>query len=600
MSTTEARNDSRRIETLNVALSADTILYTPFFLAYYAGDFEDTPFGKLSVNIIGKKDDVRFDKSANLKGDGFATFCLIFGLADASICDPSYLVYLQDSATDIGKEFALFEKLLTSYTKSSLSGDEKFKKILSYNADKKTLFITDKKEFGALFKDKKVIGGLISKIAFSVACSPNLEKKVTGDGYKNHPEKFGKSHKRTSIGKAFTSTEVKGHFIYYDEPSTGFCVGQIHSAIYQKTSDKVKTKDFGNELKLLQEAQYNDSVAITCDYVSLDFLLYKQKNSDEENKVCEIEDLATVLENYLFTGILGNCELKNKTKLQALLYGIDKNLFEIFRFLKESDTTGLTKFFRRKFNYSDSKEQELLNLLIADNDCRDKIKADIHDITKEEFTFDTIIRYYVDRLYKWKVWGNLYYNKTIPSAPDLKRIAELRKEAIQSQNEISDPKICELIEQDLLSEWREKELEFFTYENEINQLELKEKFSDAFIFLFSPFLLFRKTWRNSLRTKLWLYVNKTSYLYTVGSLFLLFEIVSSMFHIFGFHIPKLGFNIPIGNCYHLPVNLGLILFVYLNAMIIVLILLSRRLLKLKENNRYIYRDEQQFAKRKNN
>ncbi|MBL0259462.1 MAG: hypothetical protein IPQ10_00035 [Saprospiraceae bacterium] len=345
MSTAEERNDSRRIETLNVAISADTILYTPFFLAYYAGDFEDTPFGKLSVNIIGKKDDVRFDKNANLKGDGFATFCLIFGLSDASICDPSYLVYLQDPTTDLGKEFSLFEKLLTSYTKSSLSSDKDFKEILSYDTEKDILSITDVNKFDTLFKDKKVIGGIISKIAFSVACSPSLEEKVKNDIYNNQNEKFGRTHKRTSTQRKFTKDEVTGHFIYYAEPSTGYCIGQIHSAVYNKT--KVKTEDFGQELKLLQQSAYTDSVAITCDYVSLDFLINKERNLDTESKVFEIEDLATVRENYLFTGILGNCELKNQNKLQALLYGIDKNLFEIFRFLKESNTTGLTKFLKK-------------------------------------------------------------------------------------------------------------------------------------------------------------------------------------------------------------------------------------------------------------
>ena len=151
----------------------------------------------------------------------------------------------------------------------------------------------------------------------------------------------------------------------------------------------------------------------------------------------------------------------------------------------------------------------------------------------------------------------------------------------------------------MLSTWRKKETLFFNYEQNVNQLRLKEKPSDALILLITPFMLFTKKMRNTLKTKLWLYASKPSYLYTVGSLFLIFEIISSMSHLFGFHLPKmaidwdLGYNDSEGKHHRLLpyINLGKMFFVYFNITVVTLIIMSRNLLKLKENDKYVYRDE---------
>lgn len=596
--TSAQTNDIRRTEILNVAVSTDTILYTPFFLAYYSGDFDNTPFGKLSVNIIGSEDDARFIQSQKLKGDGFATFCLLFGLADAAICDPSFVVYLKDCG-DIAKEFSTFEKLLTTYTKSTLSEDNKYKEYLEYKNE--TLEIKDVGKFKDLFNDKKVIGGLISKIAFSVVGSPDIEAVSNSDDYKGS-DKFGKIHKRTAAGVDFTKNIVTGKFLYYESPSTGHCIGEIHAAIYHKkqtatSASLVEPKDFGNEIKTLGTNGYEKSIAITCDFVSLDY----QLNKEVQNKIVELENFANDEHktNYLFTGIMGNCETKNAEKLRSLLYGIDKNLYTIYKFLKDSNTTGLTKYFKRKFHYTDNRLSELLTLLIADETYKGEINSLIIDKAKPEFTFDTIIRYYVDRLYRCKKYGGLYFNSTSPVEDSLKNITELRYEAIQKPYPTADGFYKQFIENDMLSTWRKKETLFFKYEQNVNQLRLKEKPSDALILLRTPFMLFTKKMRNTLKTKLWLYASKPSYLYTVGSLFLIFEIVSSMSHLFGFHLPKMAIDWDLGDNnsegkhhrFLSYINLGKIFFVYFNITVVTLILMSRNLLKLKENDKYVYRDE---------
>lgn len=82
---------------LNVAIATDTILYAPFYTALYGGDFEDTPFGNVNINIIAREDDPYFSKDLvqNLKAvDGFVTFCLIFDYADIGICDPSFIIQI--------------------------------------------------------------------------------------------------------------------------------------------------------------------------------------------------------------------------------------------------------------------------------------------------------------------------------------------------------------------------------------------------------------------------------------------------------------------------------------------------------------------------
>lgn len=620
MNSSPSKNDARKAETLNVAVSTDTILYTPFFLAYYDNDFNDTPFGSLSVNIIGKKEDSRF-KQNKLKGDGFATFCLLFGLADAAICDPSYLIYLQNHPSEVRKEFKDFQALLTEREKGILA--EKYSDILK-QYDIKNDLLEMKADVSGAFKKicqrKKIIGGLVSKIAFSVVGGSKIKIAANSDTNKtDRPgKKFGFLHKKyiydsngvkiDTTGKDFTKNNAKGYFIYYRYPSTGNCIGEIQAVIYNKKKDqsseesKVVEEDFGKELSKLQQAGYEDSIAFTCDFVSLDFLIKNPRIERAENdktlngsRIVEIENLAADEErNYMFTGILGNCETNNQSKLQTLLYGIDKNLFIINQYLNDNDPTGLTKYLKNKFNFHEGNEENLLELLVADANCRKDIKEKIYNPNDKSFKFDTIIRYYVDRLFE----QNLYYSKTIPESRDLNEMVKLRYHASESNKEVSDNILTRFLEEDLLSDWRKKEKTYFNYENEVNSLRLKEKRTDILTLLLAPFLIIFKCSRITLYAKLWFYISKPSYLYTIGSLFLILEVVSSLCHIFGYHIPYFDYSLSMcisETTYCIPFNLKFInnfIFFYSNITIVMLILITRYLMKLKENDRYVYRDKE--------
>lgn len=632
MTNTHKTNDYRVIETINVAISANTILYTPFFLAYYGEDFKNTPFGSFSVNIIGKKEDSRFNEQANLKGDGFATFCLLLGLADISICDPSYLVCLQSESNQLEREFSLFEKLLEPQAKHSLQ--EKHNKFLSYDASNNTLTISDEETFKEIFDDKKIIGGLISKIAFSVACAASMEDKPGFDAL----DKLGRSYKKRAETKTFIEDNISGKFIYYNSPSTGFCIGDIFSKIYEKNiTNKTVNKDFGQELKTLQEENHKNSIAFSCDYVSLDYLI------DKKTSILELDDLATDSKSYLFTGILGNCDSRKKLKLQGLLYAIDKNLFQISQFLKDGDTTGLTKYFRQKFSYTKAKEQELINLLVADNDCRNNIKKDID--TDEDFTFDTILGYYVNRLYRWKPKGKgLYYNKTTPNLNHLKNILELRKESFQLSISTDENDLSTFIEVDLLHEWRLKESIYFKYEEKANSLRLENEnkhflyktLINLLLIIASPIIMIpsyfltgicriipQYCWRQKLRewlqtqikwpfklvdtlkTTIWTFTSNPSYLYSVGSAFLIFELASSISHVFNQHFPTIKGELPVlsslniqnygfDKWFDIPVSLMIYIYIYIYLLlaVVTLISLSRKHIELRESNKYVYRNEQ--------
>ncbi|MEE9362057.1 MAG: hypothetical protein V3U92_05610 [Cellulophaga sp.] len=522
----------------------------------------------------------------------------------------------------------MFEKLLRPQAKKSLQ--EKYNDFLTYDASTNTLTISDEDTFKKIFKDKKVIGGLISKIAFSVACTKDMSKK---SGFEAQ-DKLGRSYKKKETHKKqFVEDNIKGKFIYYNSPSTGFCIGDIFSYIYKKQNNEVK-KDFGNELQTLQQTGYEDSIAFSCDYVSLDYLV------DKENSIQELDDLAIDSTSYLFTGILGNCDTRQRSKLQGILYAIDKNLFQIYQFLKNSDTTGLTKYFREKFNYTKDKEQELIHLLVADNDCRKKIKEQIK--TENDFTFDTILGYYVDRLYRWKPKGNgLYYDKTTPDQTHLKNILEVRKICYQLEISNDEKYLSKFIEEDLLHEWRLKEKKYFQYEEKANALRLSNEpnhglhifIKNLLLVIISPVIMIpayifsllyhvipqpikkHKLWKSrwlkplldlpyklvdAITTTIWIFTSNPSYLYSVGSVFLVFELISSISHIFKKHFPDIG-NLPVLSSFSLEnykfeewsnLSLSSIIYSYLIVFIITLIFLSRKHLELKENKKYVYRNEQ--------
>ncbi|MFA7380844.1 MAG: hypothetical protein WC150_10295 [Bacteroidia bacterium] len=616
----------RTKDKLEIAVSTDTVLYLPFYVAYYGNDFHDTPFSELEVVIIGTKNDFRFDQSKKLKGDGFATFSVLLGLADAAICDPSHLIYLNHcDATKLQAELKKFQDLLDIKTKKDICNKE-FNLNLSQCLDVDNSNNLVFKENGVnLFKEKilktntKVIGGLVSKIAFLAVGSGDLTSSSNDLGrlYKN-PQNFPSQYGKENITQSI---------ICYDTPSTGFCIGHIYYEQYKTSTSTLveERKDFGYELRKVSKKTYknngtideevdnddycNNSVSFSCDFISIDFLLDKH-NGEANKKIIELENLAYDNDqSFMFTGILGNNAPENSEKLKGLLYGIDKNLHRIHSYLKKSDTTGLIHFLKTKLKYDDDTQDELLNLLIADETIKSYIQFLINN-KKEKFSLEEILKYYVDRLREWRDIGNLYYSKTNPIKDDLKELTLLRYRA----EGIPVPQTIDyslFVADDLLAEYRQNEKHYFELERKT--LHTK-KWAGWRIFLtpLLPFLYLLKLFTNKvenfrlfIESSLWKHVRKPTLLYFIGSLFILLEITSSMFHILHPKTPKLdelkhefarqevvpnSDPIEYKEVLH-TIKYGNYIFYCFLICLVIVFLSSRELFKLKHESKYFYRNE---------
>jgi len=234
-------------EKIEIAVATDTVLYLPFYVAYYNNDFSNTPFSALEVVIIGTNNDFRFVSGRKLKGDGYATFAVLLGLADAAICDPSFLVYLSKcDNTELDRELRIFQEFLTPDTKQQICSknyDEELHQCL-YVKDS-VLEIKQIDQFKKIIvRSTQVIGGMVSKIAFVAVGSENMISKTSlsetlGGCYLD-------GHLPTKAGLEL----IKNGFYYYHSPSTGYFVGDLYYQKYYKDNKAIKSTqvDFGEEL----------------------------------------------------------------------------------------------------------------------------------------------------------------------------------------------------------------------------------------------------------------------------------------------------------------------------------------------------------------
>jgi hypothetical protein len=258
----------------------------------------------------------------------------------------------------------------------------------------------------------------------------------------------------------------------------------------------------------------------------------------------------------------------------------------------------------------------LLDLLIADDNIKNYIKYQINHKALA-YSFENVLKYYVDRLREWKQVGNLYYSNTKPIEADLKELTLLRNktdDGIIYKNFVAD---------DLLSEFRINESKYYLLEKK----SLHNK-STKFLILLSPLLIILSLWRPlkkyifhklspkilkndyieklfvPIEAALWRFVRKPVFLYLFGSLFILLEIISSLFHLFDipkFNFSHLNFNYPVTKLvpgseefYYTVLNIipvGEIIFALFVLYFLTIFLSFRNLLKLKKEGQYFYRNE---------
>ncbi len=456
--------------TLNVAVATDTILYAPFYLALYGGDFEDTPFGELDVNIIGQEGDMFF-KTNNLPSktvDGFVTLALLFGYADVGICDPSFIIelYTTDNLQNV------LEDPLKGFIDSLLPREqnafyERFKNL--FTAKREPKYNEIKEKFKENF-DIKIVGGLIKKVAFLVVGKNNSKKPILDSLF---PEQ-----EKTNSGVVNKNFDK---IVSFPKPSTGYYIGELLAR------SNTKPLQYGEELSYIISVNNNNDIALSCDFVSINKL---------SGKLVIHEDYINNTNNAMFTGIIANFGNNNNTeKYKAFLYGIEKNLYNIDKILNKKYDNDLSIYFKNKLLNSNSKyyksEKNLISLLVSDinvekdliynNNKGKKVLKDKKEITK---TIDDLIYSFVQKLYYWKRNGNFLYYKSISSdVADLQKIYKIRTgKDIESKDHI----FKRVHDFTLLKEW-EKEDETITKRHEGSFWKLMT--NDSFLLLFASFFV---------------------------------------------------------------------------------------------------------------
>lgn len=609
-------------QSLNVAIATDTVLYAPFFMAYYGGDFNDTRFGKLSVNIIGKEEDNRF-LSLKLKGDGFATFCVVFGLADVAICDPSFILFLKTCPPTTLEELCkTFLDGLTNYGKNSVHK----KNPTVINSEHKLISADSLRKL--ISSEKNIIGGMISKLAISVVANHSIAGTRQNRIFQN-VELFGSNPLKDETAQKFTGENIK-QFIFYEYPSTGNCFGKIYADIYKKEAiEDSPHKDFGEEIVFLTKTTQKPSYAFSCDYVAIDYRKDFEETTDE--KVIEIKDFTKSSDGFLFTGFVANTNEKNINKLKGFLYGVDKNLFEIDNYLQNEEITGLVNYIKSKLPREKDMLNSVLKMLVADKDCFKKINDKVKE-EKDPFNLDNVITMFAKRLSEWQAFGRennlgLYYTTTSVTTDvkdDLVNIYILRKKAFQNgdipEEEIKS--ISSSIYTDLLDDWRNKEMaeivelnrQAFNLQNQWRKQESallnKEKSTKYFYhkkvfykILKTPLCIFSKKITIEIRVLIWSMLSKPTFLYWIGVAFILFEILSGVAHLSHAyindfpHIPIVyptyskenGFKLQ-----HTEFNLNVIINIvigYLTVVIAISVFMGYGLIRKKQLEKYVYKHE---------
>ncbi len=443
--------------TLNVAIATDTILYAPFYLALYGGDFEDTPFGHLDINIIGQEGDMFFktDDLPSKTVDGFVTLALLFGYADIGICDPSFILDIY-TTKNLKK---ILEEPLKGFIDSLLPREQKafYERFKNLFENKEPDYIKIKKKFEENF-DVKVIGGLIKKIAFLVVGKHSTQQTNLNIG----APFFSQKKDNYTVAKGKTNY---GKLVSFPEPSTGYYIGNSIAP------SNTIILQYGKELSYIISNENNNDVALSCDFVSIDIL---------SEKLVIHEDYINNANNAMFTGIIANFGNKNNIeKYKAFLYGIEKVLFNIDKILNNKYDNDLSIYFKNKLLNSKSKhyksEKDLISLLVSDinvekeliykteteeytnTDGKKQTRKVLKEKDKKEITkaIDDLIYSFVQKLYEWKRNDKFLYYKSISSdVTDLQAIYKIRT---GKDIKVKDPKFKKIHDFTLLNKWRKQD-----------------------------------------------------------------------------------------------------------------------------------------------
>ena len=445
---------------INVAIATDSVLYLPFFVSLYGGNFEKTPNGSIKVNIIARADDPYFSKDAvkNLSSvDGFVTFAVIFGYADIGICDPSLIVYLcQDNQESRSLASAIFKEFLKALSERQRAD---FKE---HHAQFFTRGRINEQSLTNFIKQRAVknIGGLISRVAFVVIGNGSLT--TTED---NGSVSIGQAHFGNPLSN-FARRNVKKIFAS-KSPSTGNCVAKCWQNAHETSSCVgISPVSYGEEINEVIRTIGNDtneSVALSCDFISIDHV--EKTSIKVKSEGAEIEGNIRVLEDWIlrsdqkvmFTGLITPTTNHGKeAAISGFLYALNKSLYEIKQRACSDRSTDLFVYIKSRLTAStDKAEEDLIRLLVTSS------------VVEKQIGLDDAIYSYVLRLIKWNSEDRfIYYENVSPSSVDLREMYLIRKRSNDIKAELSDSEesfINSFIDDSFLKAWGSIEEKILRY-----------------------------------------------------------------------------------------------------------------------------------------
>ena len=461
---------------LRVSISTDAVIYLPFYLAYFGGDFKDTPFGSVDVSIVGLNDAYfKFKESSlikgkvsepktnnpRLRGDAFMTLDVLLDVADIGIGDPGFVSIIRKENRRVEYYEKKDIKRYLNYLNISQFDEQSKVARLNTNNTPETL-----KKIFVEECDLRILAGLIRKPALKAIVGQTKAE------FENSNPKFKEQIDKNLLRTKSDQFEKNYELFTYPNPSTS---NNLLNSICNKSNKKITKSsrgdiEFGYELMGLKD----NEICLSCDFIAIDYL-----HNNTEGKYYIIDDFVCNDKVVLWSGIIADykkiADSKKEESFQAFLYAIDKNLAFIEYFIKRNEKYELHNYIKAKLTNDPNKISDILKILIADEYVTNEFK----DITKMESPIDSIIELITDNLFRWKANSTRLYcssteisleranHNTAGEKFDKTYLEEIENIFLvrEDKNELNIN--SDLVFPDLLKKWRIREMKI----NEKNKIK---------------------------------------------------------------------------------------------------------------------------------
>lgn len=406
-------------QSLKVSLSTDAVIYLPFYLAYFGGEFADTPFGPVDVKIVGLEDPLfnsadeqkvknktRTALKPRLRGDLAMTADVLLEVADIGIGDPGFACIMKTEKKELYKKFfnkAFFKDYIQFFDLRQFDADSCVRQLantLGNSIDQVPEFIDEQLKRN---KDLRILAGLIRK--------PGL-KAIVGQSkdefFKANTDLNEHVHKEKDLLRSQLDDLKKKYSIFtYPTPATS--AQYVEQALDCKIGGH--PLDFGAELQNLKK----NEICLSCDFVALDYL---HEREDADNYI--IDDLVTSGDMLMWSGFVADYSRyeKDKKKYRAFAYAIDKVLHEFNAFVENRDRLGLEKYIYNMLSKDQSNRAYIISVLIADSQIASKFSERMNNPLMQ------ITRQIADNIFRWrgKTVSMYYASSRILSGTEMARV----------------------------------------------------------------------------------------------------------------------------------------------------------------------------------